>query len=398
MLSGEPGLLISYMLLVALNTLPFVTHIAPNFQVLVQTPVIVYIGSIHSLRLYGKTIDIEAEGVETMTKKDALMFPIIGSCTLGGLFLAFTYLNKDYINIVFHYYFTVIGVFVISIFFYNRFKDMFKSLTEKTMMTIPKIPYLSDEPSPIDALYLIVFGLSGIIGVAYFMTKHFYLNNVYGIFFSIIGIETVMMGGTSIGFILLVLLFFYDIYWVFFTPVMVTVAKNLEGPIKLMFPKKFDWEVQRDFNMIGLGDIVIPGIYVAMMLRFDYLRNLEKLTKAATELVKDSNGDSIIPFTLSGFSTFISTFTGYCLGILTTLIVMNVFQAAQPALLYLVPGVLLGSIFPALLRGEFSKFFNFDEKVELERLGLREPEKVETEKVESNKTEVDQTKESEKDK
>ena len=394
MLSGEPGLLISYMLLIACNTLPFVTHIAPNFQVLIQTPVIVYIGSIHSLRLYGKTVDTEAEGVETMTKKDALMFPVIGSCTLGGLFLAFTYLNKDYINIVFHYYFTVIGVFVISIFFYNRFKDVFVNLKEKTVLTIPTIPYLSDEPSPIDALYLITFGFSGIIGVAYFMTKHFYLNNVYGIFFSIIGIETVMMGGTSIGFILLVLLFFYDIYWVFFTKVMVTVAINLEGPIKLMFPKKFDWEVQKDFNMIGLGDIVIPGIYVAMMLRFDYLRMLEKLTKEGTELVKDSNGDTVIPFTLRGFSTFICTFTGYCLGILATLIIMNVFQAAQPALLYLVPGVLLGSIFPALLRGEFSKYFNFDEKIELERLGLREPEKVET-----TETKVDdKPKESEKDK
>ena len=43
--------------------------------------------------------------------------------------------------------------------------------------------------------------------------------------------------------------------------------------------------------MIGLGDIVIPGIYVAMMLRFDYLRMLEKLTKEGTELVKDSNGE-----------------------------------------------------------------------------------------------------------
>ena len=31
-------------------------------------------------------------------------------------------------------------------------------------------------------------------------------------------------------------LFFYDIYWVFFTPVMVGVAKNIDGPIKLLFP------------------------------------------------------------------------------------------------------------------------------------------------------------------
>ena len=32
-------------------------------------------------------------------------------------------------------------------------------------------------------------------------------------------------------------LFFYDIFWVFGTPVMVSVAKNLDAPIKLLFPR-----------------------------------------------------------------------------------------------------------------------------------------------------------------
>lgn len=32
-------------------------------------------------------------------------------------------------------------------------------------------------------------------------------------------------------------LFFYDIFWVFFTPVMVSVAKNFDAPIKLLFPR-----------------------------------------------------------------------------------------------------------------------------------------------------------------
>lgn len=32
-------------------------------------------------------------------------------------------------------------------------------------------------------------------------------------------------------------LFLYDVFWVFFTPVMVSVAKNFEAPIKLLFPR-----------------------------------------------------------------------------------------------------------------------------------------------------------------
>lgn len=374
MLQGEPGLLISYIILIALNTLNFITLIPPNFQVLMQTPVIVYIGSIHSIRLYCKSTDTKKEGIETMTKKDALLFPVIGSITLGGLFLAFNFFNKEMINILFHYYFSVIGIFVISTFFYNRFKS-FTNLSNRIVFTLPKIPFLTEEPTPIDLLYLLLSILSSIIGFSYFLTKHYYLNNIYGIFFSLIGIESVMMGATSIGFILLSLLFFYDIYWVFFTTVMVTVAKSLEGPIKLMFPKKFEWEEQKDFNMIGLGDIVIPGVYVALMLRLDYLRVLRKLKDQGTGLMTDSLGNFIIPFNFTNFSTFILTFFGYFAGILSTLIVMNVFQHAQPALLYLVPGVLIGSSLAAIIRGDFMGFFKFDESKELKALGLVEEEK-----------------------
>ena len=41
----------------------------------------------------------------------------------------------------------------------------------------------------------------------------------------------------STGFILLGGLFFYDIFWVFGTDVMITVAKSFEAPIKLVFPQ-----------------------------------------------------------------------------------------------------------------------------------------------------------------
>ncbi|PWZ46288.1 Rho GTPase-activating protein 7 [Zea mays] len=41
------------------------------------------------------------------------------------------------------------------------------------------------------------------------------------------------------------------------TPVMVSVAKSFDAPIKLLFPTADD---ARPFSMLGLGDIVIPGI------------------------------------------------------------------------------------------------------------------------------------------
>jgi minor histocompatibility antigen H13 len=63
-------------------------------------------------------------------------------------------------------------------------------------------------------------------------------------------------------------LFFYDIFWVYGTDVMVTVAKSLDAPIKLMFP--YNWSEEPPlFSMLGLGDIVIPGVFVSLCLKFD---------------------------------------------------------------------------------------------------------------------------------
>ena len=41
------------------------------------------------------------------------------------------------------------------------------------------------------------------------------------------------------GFILLWIFFFYDIFWVYGTDIMLKVATNLDIPIKIMFPIGF---------------------------------------------------------------------------------------------------------------------------------------------------------------
>ena len=75
-----------------------------------------------------------------------------------------------------------------------------------------------------------------------------------------------MIGSYFNAIILLSGLFFYDIFWVFGTDVMVTVAKSFDAPIKLLFPNTIP---SLPPSMLGLGDIVIPGFFIALMLRFD---------------------------------------------------------------------------------------------------------------------------------
>ena len=108
---------------------------------------------------------------------------------------------------------------------------------DKIAFSIPKIPYFNPEGAQVTKLNIITYCIGLIAGVIYTFKKNWISNNILGMAFSIFGIENLALGEFKVGLILLSLLFFYDIFWVFYTPVMVSVAKNIEGPVKLMFPK-----------------------------------------------------------------------------------------------------------------------------------------------------------------
>jgi minor histocompatibility antigen H13 len=355
MLKNEPFKYIAISTILILNLFGNSIYFPVSLQVTLHTILLVYIGSIYSTKLYDVSQERE---VETMKQKDAWMFPVYGSAVLFGLFMVFKLFNKDYVNILFHIYFSFLGTYSTASLFYERLINIeeLKKLTNLTIFTIPPIPYLNEKETKIDALNVVTLIIGAYFGFGYFFFKNWVTNNFLGIAFSIFGIEHFSLGQYKVGFILLGLLFFYDIFWVFFTPVMVGVAKNLDGPIKLMFPKKLDWSAPGDFNMIGLGDIVIPGVYVALMLRFDIIKYMRK------------NNKKQVPFSFKNCKYFILAVIGYAVSIIMTLVVMNVFQAAQPALLYLVPGCFLFSLLPAYLSGDFEELWNYNEENTIEEL------------------------------
>merc|ERR1712063_18412 len=47
---------------------------------------------------------------ETMSSKDAYMFPVVGSCVLFGLYILFTLFSKEYINFLLTAYFLLFGI------------------------------------------------------------------------------------------------------------------------------------------------------------------------------------------------------------------------------------------------------------------------------------------------
>lgn len=382
MIIGDSFILPSYIILLVLICLDSIIVIHPAIMTVLFTSILVFIGSLLSSKIFTET---PKEEIQSMKQKDALMFPIYGSIILGGLYLIINNINKDYINILFRFYFTFLGACSIGSLINEKIceKNFFKKYTEKILFTIPKIPLINESEINVNKLDIMTFFIGFIIGLFYFFIENWSLNNILGIAFCVFGIENMLLGEYKIGLILLSLLFFYDIFWVFFTPVMVTVAKNIKGPIKLMFPKILNPNENKDFNMIGLGDIVIPGVYVALMLRIDLY------------LYKKKNNNSCkgIVFLSKDFKYFVATFVGYVLGIISTLIVMYVFNHAQPALLYLVPGTLIPSTLMAVLCGEFKELWGYNEeniqKEELKKMKKNEDKKEDEKENKDNKVDDD---------
>jgi len=79
---------------------------------------------------------------------------------------------------------------------------------------------------------IVCFFLALIVGVWYVVKKHWIANNIFGLAFAVNGIEFLQLNQIQNGCILLGGLFFYDIFWVFGTDVMVSVAKSFDAPIK----------------------------------------------------------------------------------------------------------------------------------------------------------------------
>uniref|UniRef100_A0A3B5QGA7 Histocompatibility (minor) 13 n=1 Tax=Xiphophorus maculatus TaxID=8083 RepID=A0A3B5QGA7_XIPMA len=289
-----------------------------------------------------------ADAPETITSRDAARFPIIASCTLFGLYLFFK-VSSD-LSVL------LIPSLSSSPAMSRIFPESFPNKQYQLLFTQgsgeSKEEIVNYE---FDTKNLVCLLISSVVGVWYLLKKHWIANNVFGLAFALNGVELLHLNNVSTGCILLGGLFIYDVFWVFGTNVMVTVAKSFEAPIKLVFPQDLLEKglEASNFAMLGLGDIVIPGIFIALLLRFD------------VSLKKNSR------------TYFYSSFLAYIFGLGLTIFVMHTFKHAQPALLYLVPACVGFPVVVALCKGELTEMFRYEESSEEEepKEESSEPEK-----------------------
>ena len=106
--------------------------------------------------------------------------------------------------------------------------------------------------------------------------------------------------------------------------------------------------VKGEFSLLGLGDIVIPGLFVALLLRYD-----------ATSAQVDPRGCQSISFPRP---YFLGNVLAYATGLGVTVGIMYFFDHGQPALLYLVPACVGCSLLMAVAKGDTATLFAYDEE------------------------------------
>uniref|UniRef100_A0A1A9WKV6 Minor histocompatibility antigen H13 n=1 Tax=Glossina brevipalpis TaxID=37001 RepID=A0A1A9WKV6_9MUSC len=296
---------------------------------------------------FGSKQAVNGEKHDAMSKKDAVYFPIISSFALFGLYLSFKIFSKFHINLLLTGYSCLLGVTALT----HSSRPLVNFLMSSMVSKIPfhilctkgkgrsKENLINLKFSAYDIICLII---SITIGIWYLARKHWIAKNIFGLAFAVNALEMLHLSNIVTGFILLIGLFFYDIFWSLGANVIVSIAKSFEAPIMLVFPQ--DWISNgingSNFIMLSLGDIIIPGIFIALLLRFD----------------NSIEGRSSI--------YFYSALVAYFIGLMATIVHRIVFKQIQPARLFLVPTCLTTPLLVALLRGEIETLFAYDDHSE----------------------------------
>ena len=231
---------------------------------------------------------------------------------------------------------------------------------------------------PLYQLLILAFATS--LSLSWFFSRKksysWILQDILGVFFSINMLRTIRLPSFKICTFLLTLLFFYDIFFVFITPlllpsgesIMVEVATGGSQredsstgsgsgsdntpetlPMVLKVPhlsiaranQSDPLEVcyallrKSSHSLLGFGDILVPGLLVSYCHAFDLIHRTR------------------------GRPYFVSTAIAYALGLIVTFVGLHLMSGvAQPALLYLVPMTLIPPAIIACYRGEFVAFWN----------------------------------------
>lgn len=296
----------------------------------------------------------------TISTTQALLLPLGASCSLLFMFFFF-----EKIQLLFAVLTVVLGTVALSFLFLPFCRYILRPIASPNS----KISFgACGRFTQAELLALII---SLLLVVVWMITGHWILMDALAVGLCISMIAYLRLPSLKVSMLLLVGLVIYDVFWVYFSVyffkdnVMVKVAtqpaanpisfvadklgstsygqfsqsRQLSLPGKLVFPS---YSENGQMSMLGLGDIVMPGLLLSFVLRFD--NHKRKMSANYNEV--------------SRIKYFHCLLIGYFVGLLTATIVSEVYKAAQPALLFLVPSTLLPLLVIGYLNGDLKEMWS----------------------------------------
>ncbi|XP_027058274.1 signal peptide peptidase-like 2B [Pocillopora damicornis] len=217
--------------------------------------------------------------------------------------------------------------------------------------TVPanQIPLLKKELQ-IRTVLLIPFCLAIAIwwGIERNKSYAWILQDILGISFCISLMRVIRLPSLKVCTLLLVLLLIYDAFFVYITPlfsagksIMVEVATGGDSkeslPMVIKVPRLRMSVLSvclRPYSILGFGDILVPALYISFCHTFDIMMNT--------------------PCRIY----YVATTVAYAVGLLITFVMLFVMEQGQPALVYLVPCILITGVVIGWRRGDLKKLWS----------------------------------------
>lgn len=287
------------------------------------------------LRIGSTIAPKRGEEVVEVDESTAVCFCVMGSFMLLVLFFFMKYMIYFII-----FAFCVGGFSCLTQMGSALLAFLLPSLTRKKVM-IPLLGAISvaDMVAAIPA--------AGLVIAWFFLRNHacgWIFQDIIGAAFLCWMQRTLRLPNIKVATTLLSAMFFFDIFWVFLSPlvfhgksVMVEVAKGggtgESVPMLLRVPSIGD--ALGSYRMLGFGDVALPGLLISYLRRHDIIGQRS--------------------FCHGGY--FVPSVIGYFIGLCVTIAALTIMQKGQPALLYLVPGTLGTTLILGCCRGEISELW-----------------------------------------
>lgn len=300
--------------------------------------------------------------------REGILAPLFCSISLFGFYCLLHFFPDLNLKAFLSAYFALAGVFAVA----GNMVDFVGTLlptTNTRLFQIDVPAWLSeDDKSPVKLTSTFADVLALCVGVAIMVAYKqdgapFTLNNIIATCIATEVLCLFSVGSFVTATTLLSGLLLYDVFWVFGSShvfgdnVMITVATSsaFDGPIKLIFPH-LKGSSTFPYSLLGLGDVIVPGLLTSLMLKFD--RSL--FSKNVYGAFEDSSAGLVTEPKKTYFTTCIAS---YIFGLTLTIVVNGISGAAQPALLYLVPSQLIGVFLISSVRSEFSLLLNYKDEI-----------------------------------